>query len=134
MSRWKIPEFGKFISVGALNTLIGLLVIYAAKWIFCLDDISANATGYAVGFILSFVLNSRWTFAYHGKKIAALGKFVLVALVAYGINLIFVMLAIGYFDMNGYLAQIFGIPPYTLASYFLSKYLVFRTDSVLGRN
>ena len=50
----------------------------------------------------------------------------LVALVAYGMNLLTVMAAIHYAGLNGYLAQALGIPPYTLTSFLASKYLVFR--------
>ena len=63
--------------------------------------------------------------------ISALAKFMLVALVAYGINLLTVMVAIHYIGLNDYIAQALGIPPYTLTSFFASKYLVFRAKHQL---
>jgi putative flippase GtrA len=125
MTRWRLPEFGRFLSVGVLNLLFGLLVIYAAKWFGQFGDVAANALGYAAGLTLSFTLNSRWTFAYRGARAPAAVKFVLVALLAYAVNLLTVLLALRV-GLNDYLAQALGVPPYTLASYFLSKYLVFR--------
>ena len=59
----------------------------------------------------------------------ALAKFLLVALAAYGMNLLTVMAAIHYAGLNGYLAQALGIPPYTVTSFLAAKYLVFRTGS-----
>lgn len=117
----------RFLSVGVINTLVGLLTIYAAKWFWRLGDVAANAFGYSVGLTLSYVLNSRWTFAYRGPDLPALAKFAFISLVAYGMNLFTVMGAIVYLDMNGYVAQAIGIVPYTVTSYLASKYLVFRS-------
>lgn len=119
-------QFTRFLSVGVANTLVALLVIYAAKWFAGLGDVVANALGYGVGLFISFTLNRRWTFAHDGPQLPALVKFLLVSLVAYGMNLLTVMVAIHGLGLNDYLAQALGIPPYTLTSFFASKYLVFR--------
>lgn len=129
MRSWKFLQFGKFLSVGVVNTLAGLAVIYLAKWYFHLGNVTANALGYAIGLVLGFILNSRWTFAYYGPNTPAIVKFLLVALFAYCVNLLTVLMAIHVIGLNDYVAQAIGIPPYTLTSYFMSKYLVFRVDS-----
>jgi putative flippase GtrA len=121
-----IPQLGRFLSVGVLNLLVGLLVIYACKWFLGVGDAAANAIGYAAGLTTSFTLNSRWTFAYRGPALPALIKFLLVAAVAYGMNLLTVLVLIHYAGMNGYIAQALGIPPYTLTTYLASKFIVFR--------
>ena len=128
MSRGRFNEAGRFLSVGAANTLLGLLVIYSAKWFLHLGDIAANAIGYSVGLVLSFVLNCRWTFGYSGPWQPALAKFAVITLSAYGINLLTVIGAISYFAVNSYVAQAMGIVPYTLTTYLASKYIVFRSD------
>ncbi len=125
-------QFAKFLSVGVVNTLVGLLVIYSAKWFFNVGDVPANALGYAVGLSVSFTLNSRWTFAHRGPRLPALIKFLLVSLVAYGMNLLTVMVAIHYLGLNDYIAQALGVPPYTLTSFLASKYLVFRIKPELN--
>lgn len=117
---------GRFFSVGALNTLVGLLVIYAAKWFFQFGDFTANATGYGIGILLSFVLNSRWTFSYRGAQVPAFARFLAVTAVAYGINLLTVMMAIRLLDIDGYVAQALGILPYTVTAYLGSRYIAFR--------
>lgn len=128
MSHVNFREAGRFLSVGVANTVVGLLVIYLAKWFLHLGDVAANAFGYSVGLLLSFTLNSRWTFSYKGPNLPALVKFVFVTLAAYGMNLATVLSAITYFGLNGYVAQAMGIVPYTLTSYLASKYLVFRSQ------
>ena len=124
--RRHFPQLGRFLSVGALNTAIGLLVIYACKWFFQLDDVAANAIGYAVGLTIGFTLNSRWTFAYRGPQLPALIKYLLVAALAYAMNLLTVLMLIHFAGVNGYLAQALGIAPYTLTTYLASRFIVFR--------
>ncbi len=109
-----------------LNGLISLLTIYGCKGFFNFGDVAANAIGYAAGLGTSFTLNSRWTFAYNGPQLPALLKFLLVAAVAYAMNLLTVLALIGYLDMNSYLAHALGIPPYVLTNYVASKFFVFR--------
>jgi putative flippase GtrA len=125
MSRPQLPQLGKFLSVGVLNMLVGLLVIYACKWFFHAGDVTANALGYGAGLVNSFALNSRWTFGYRGPQLPAIVKFLAVALVAYAMNLLTVLLLIRY-GVDSYLAQALGIPPYTLTTYLASKLFVFR--------
>ena len=127
-SGWHLPELGRFLSVGVVNMVVGLLVIYACKWFFHAGDVAANAIGYGVGLCTSFALNSRWTFSYKGPQFPALGKFLAVAAVAYAMNLLTVLVAIRYLGMNDYLAQALGIPPYTVTTYLASKFIVFRLD------
>ena len=126
MSIGHLPQMGRFLSVGMLNLVGGLLVIYVCKWLFQAGDVAANAIGYSAGLISGFVLNSRWTFAYRGPRLPALIKFLLVALVAYGMNLLTVLISIQHFELNSYVAQALGIPPYTLTTYLASKFIVFR--------
>jgi putative flippase GtrA len=126
MSMGHLPQLGRFLSVGVLNMVGGLLVIYACKWLFHVGDVAANAIGYSVGLAIGFTLNSRWTFAYRGPQLPALIKFLLVALVAYGMNLLTVLLLIQQFELNSYVAQALGIAPYTLTTYLASKFIVFR--------
>lgn len=126
MSISHLPQLGRFLSVGMLNLVGGLLVIYACKWFFGAGDVTANAIGYGAGLISGFTLNSRWTFAYRGPQWPALIKFLLVAMVAYGMNLLTVLMLIEQLGMDSYLAQALGIPPYTLTTYLASKFIVFR--------
>ena len=125
-------QFAKFLGVGVANTLVALCIIYAAKWFANFGDVAANALGYGVGLLASFTLNSRWTFAHSGPRLSAFAKFLLVALVAYGMNLLMVLTAIHYIGLNDYIAQALGIPPYTLTSFFASKYLVFHDEHKLS--
>ena len=123
------PQFLRFLCVGVVNTLVGLGVIYACKYFGGLGDFAANACGYAVGLCVSFTLNRNWTFGHRGAIVPAALRFLAVATMAYAMNLLTVMLCIHSFDMNSYLAQALGVPPYTLTSFILSRLWAFRAES-----
>lgn len=127
-------QLAKFLSIGLANTVFALLIIYAAKWFLGMGDVAANALGYGLGLLSSFSFNRRWTFAHTGPQWPAFVKFLAVALVAYGMNLLTVLTAIHYWGLNDYLAQALGIPPYTLTSFLASKYLVFKTATATSES
>jgi len=118
-------RLAKFVLVGLSNTLVGLGVIYLAKWLAGLDDVVANVLGYGVGLALSFSLNKAWTFRFSGDAAAALVRFLLVFAVAYLANLGTVLFLARTLEANGYLAQLAGVAPYTLISYLGSRYFAF---------
>lgn len=115
---------GRFLLVGVVNTLVTLTLIFLAKGLFGIGDAVANLIGYAFGLLMSFALNRQWTFKHNGAVARSLPAFLGVQAVAYVLNLSCVLVLID-LGMNGYLAQISGIPPYTLVSYFGSRYVVF---------
>lgn len=124
MNPWIDHSAVRFAIVGLANTLVGLAIIYAAKWFLGWNDILANVTGYAGGLSLSFVFNKRWTFAHFGDTAGTFCRFLVVLLVAYVVNLMSVVAAVR-LGIDGYLAQALGIVPYALISYLGSKQLVF---------
>jgi len=121
----------RFGIVGLANTAFGLTMIFCAKFA-GFGDISSNFFGYCCGIILSFLLNSRWTFRFQGKAVPAFLVFCLILLASYLLNLTAVMIALRVMGINSYLAQAIGIIPYTLASYIGCRFLVFRPKNVLA--
>ena len=119
-------RIARFLAVGVLNTLVGLLAIYLCKLLLGTGDVVSNALGYAVGLANSFAWNRRWTFAHSGAVLPAAARFVIVFLIAYFLNLATVMAAIHLFGVNGYVAQALGIAPYTAFFYVGSRWFAFR--------
>jgi putative flippase GtrA len=130
-ARVRVPGWTgiRFAVVGVLNTVAALLVIYILKYVFATPDIAANLAGYAVGLTTSYTLNRRWTFAFRGPHRDAIGRFILVTIAAYGANLALVCAAVSVFSVNSYVAQAVGVVPYTLISYFGSRFFAFAAPS-----
>ncbi len=119
----------RFALVGVANTLLGLLVIYAAKWVAGLPDFPANLIGYFVGLTVSYFLNARWTFAFRGRHGAAAPRFVLVIVAGYLANIATVYALLG-LAINSYIAQAAGIVPYTVVGYLGAEFFVFRNPQL----
>jgi putative flippase GtrA len=125
----------RFIVVGTVNTLVGLVVIYLCKWAFGLGDVPANLCGYAIGLAVSFVLNRQWTFRHRGAWVPALLRYLVVFLLAYLLNLATVLAAIHGLGLNSYVAQAVGIVPYTISFYLGSRFFSFsRATDATARN
>ena len=114
----------RFLLVGIVNTLVGLASIFAAKGIFGMGDVAANALGYGIGLLTSFSLNRSWTFCHKGPVVRAVVAFLIAQAVAYSLNLACVLGMIKY-GIDSYLAQALGVPPYMVVSYLGSRYFAF---------
>jgi putative flippase GtrA len=115
----------RFALTGMLNTAVGLGTIFALKWLLGMGDTHANLLGYSVGLVVSYVVNSRWTFRYRESLLPVLPQYALVVLVAYLANLACVHLSIRQLHLNSYLAQTLGVIPYAGLSYVLLRWFVF---------
>jgi putative flippase GtrA len=116
----------RFCVVGLINTCAGLAIIYLLKWFFGIADVAANAGGYAVGMLVSFTLNRRWTFRHTGAPLYAAMYFVPIFGFAYSVNLGIVLGSIRELGIDGYVAQALGMPFYTAVFYLGSRYVAFR--------
>jgi putative flippase GtrA len=124
MTRLILESARRFGVVGVVNTLAGLAVIFFAKAVLSFNDVAANVTGYAVGIGVSFVLNRRWTFVSDHALLPSFLKFIVVIGVAYAVNLLTVLWAIG-IGVDDYAAQAMGIVPYALLGYAGSRWFAF---------
>lgn len=117
--------FIRFCAVGVLNTLIGLAVIFGLMRFGGVQYVLANAAGYAVGTLLSFVLNRSWTFAHKGPILHSALQWALVIAVAYAANVSVVVASHEHFGIDRYLSQAFGILAYTGLSFLGGRFYAF---------
>ena len=89
----------------------------------------ANAGGYAVGFVVSFILNRRFTFSDRGRLGPTAGRFLFAALFAFAINQAVLSLAAGWFGhapAAPLIAQGVAAASYTVTLFVLCRLWVFR--------
>jgi putative flippase GtrA len=121
-----VRQVFRFAVVGLVNTGIGLLSIYAAIFYFNAAPVVANAFGYSTGLVVSFALNRVWTFGDSRPIAAVMPRYLLVAAVAYLLNLSVVLLGTYSFGVGPYLVQLFGIGFYTIAMFLGCRWFVFQ--------
>ncbi|CAG4885513.1 GtrA family protein [Paraburkholderia saeva] len=120
-------QFAKYVLVGLLNSTIGLLLIYVSMML-GLSDILANAVGYLVGFGVSFMLNSKWTFRQARITSSTFTRFLLVTGFAYAGNLCAMLLVRDGLHVDHHLAQLFGVATYTLIGFLGARLFAFRNE------
>lgn len=120
--------FGRYLLVGVANTIVGLGTIYIAMYFLHLNIVHANAVGYTIGVLFSFLLNKSWTFKSDDHLLFSFLRFITVLAVAYTANLYTVLFFDSRFHVNAYLAQAAGIFPYTIIGFLGNKYFTFRNQ------
>ncbi|MBU9854219.1 GtrA family protein [Rahnella bonaserana] len=110
--------------VGLLNTGVTALVIFFLMYA-KFNLYAANAIGYVVGIIFSFVVNSVFTF--NSKlSLGKLSKFVATCGIAYIINLIPLKLILFFFPEYTVFAQLVGMAFYTVTGFILNRFWVMK--------
>lgn len=116
----------RFLVVGIINTAVGLGIIFAGLHL-GLSDYSANAAGYGVGMVVSYLLQRRWAFAV--RRVPHLGeglRFCFSAAIAYTINLMVIFIAKTVFGLErSSFVQTCAFGTYTAVFYGLSRFFVF---------
>ncbi len=116
-------QFLRYNLIGIVNTLLGFSIIFFLMFSGVSATVS-NAIGYAIGAVLSYYLNSKYTFKSKNKgKMQAL-KFFMVLGLSYLLNFITLQWLLGF--ANPYVAQLISAAVYTLSSFILAKLFVFK--------
>ena len=113
----------RYLAVGAVNTLAGLLSYMPASGWRC-RDVSANMIGYSVGILLGFQLNKRWTFGHQGDYWQSMLRYIAVLAIAYLVNLAAVLYSSKCCTQQLSCPSL-GIVPFTLIGYLGSRYFAF---------
>lgn len=123
-------HFIRYNIIGIVNTIVGYGVIFGAMYFFAISPEISNLCGYLVSLTVSFYLNRNFNFKSSGALNRELTYFILAFLVSYTINLCVLFIAINYFALNVYLAQVIGGLFYTITFFIQSKLFVFRTPKI----
>lgn len=121
--------FGRFLTVGLLNTLIGYCIIFACMYLAKLSPEVSNFIGYGVGLTISYSLNRKFTFNSNQNRRSEVIRFLVVFLVSYAANYAILLGLIHLLSLNPGVSQVLAGIAYVIASFFLNKYYVFNTKT-----
>lgn len=112
--------------VGVVNTMVGYSVIMLLQYGVGLTPLMANAGGYLVGWVVSYVLSRRFVFQSQGSHAGSLPRYVAAALCCYGINAAVLHYSLSWLGLPGPLAQAVAMGSYTVSFYLVNRHVVFR--------
>jgi len=118
-------QFIRYNLVGIVNTIAGFSIIFLLMFVGVGATVS-NAIGYAIGSILSFYLNSRYTFKSTQTNKSQIAKFFTILGISYILNFFTLKYLLGF--LNPYIAQIGSAIVYTISSFIMIKFIVFKDN------
>jgi putative flippase GtrA len=116
----------KYALVGATTTLVGYATVLTLQYAAQLSPHAANAGGYLVGWVMSYMLNRRYTFNSQRAHREGLPMFALGAALCYAINAVVLQLAIATLELPGALAQALAMLSYSVSFYLLNRHVIFK--------
>ncbi len=123
-----IAQLFRYLLVGVLNTALGFGVIFACMYLAGMSPLASNVVGYAVGIVVSYLLNKSYTFKSDARSRYELLRFLIVFAVAYAANAATLLFCIDVLAMHAALAQVVSSGVYIATSFLLNKYYVFRPE------
>ncbi len=113
-----------YAAVGVVNTLVGYGIMYGLTFLGVIPEI-ANAIGYIVGFLNSYILNKKITFKSTNTHSQDFIRFAVAMIIAYGVNMIVLIITYRICGISEYIAFIISGIAYTLVGYLVSKFWAF---------
>lgn len=120
MGKSGFEQFAKFILIGCVNTLMGLICIFLLLKIGT-SVYLANLVGYLLGFMISYLLNTKVTFNKNYNK-STFTKFVISQILAYLLNLIAISIFLKIHSTQIYIAQFVGMIFFTIPNFLINKF------------
>lgn len=120
-------RMGAFSLVGVVNTLVGVAIIVITGLLGA-NAILANIFGYGAGLIVSFALNSRFTFRGRAVNRFTMLRFLGAFAFSFLVNIGAVYTTVNIIGFHGLGASLVGVPLFTGIFYILCEYWVFVTQ------
>jgi putative flippase GtrA len=129
-----LRQFVKFGVVGGSGTLINLGIFSLVLFLWdrgrahppTLHVDVANAIAFCVAVVSNFLLNRFWTFRHRGRIVRHFGRFLLVSLIGYGLNLVAITLLYHVGGVEEHISQLLAILVVVPFNFVGSKWWAFR--------
>ena len=122
--RKDFPYFIRYAGIGVINTVVGYGLIFTLMF-FGINPFLSNGISYAVGIMISYILNRNFNFRSEKSTRETFPKFVGVLLIAYLLNLAALFVSLTILHINKYIAQLIAGVFYTLFGFYGNRYITF---------
>ena len=114
----------RYAGSGVVNTIAGFIVIFSAM-ASGFSPLVSNIAGYAVGFILGFVLSKKFVFRSNGHFVGESVRYLVAFLISFFFNLLVLHFALTFLNLHVVVSQVSAAGSYTLLMYLMTRLLVF---------
>jgi putative flippase GtrA len=124
----EIAYLTRYAGSGVINTIFGFMVIFAAMAL-GFSPMRSNFAGYAVGFLLGFVLSKKFVFRSKGHFAWESIRYLIAFVISFSVNLLTLYFAMTYFNFHVVVSQVLAAGSYTLIMYIISRLFVFKAQT-----
>ena len=121
----------RYTGSGVINTIVGFIVIFSAMAL-GFSPVVSNVAGYAVGFMLGFVLSKKFVFRSNGHYVEESVRYLVAFAISFLFNLLVLNLALIYSNLHAVTSQAAAAVSYTVLMYILTRLYVFDSTKVKG--
>lgn len=127
--RTEAAYLARYAGSGVLNTLVGFSVIFLLMGLGA-APLHANIGGYAVGFVLGFIVSKRFVFRSDGRFVEESLRYLAAFCISFMLNLLVLSLALAELAIPAVPAQMVAAATYTGCMYLLTRLYVFRKQAL----
>lgn len=121
-----VNEFIKYGLVGIIGTIIHTLVLIMCVELFVLPAVVATIIGFIFSLVVSYKLNSVWTFSNGSGRSMNFAKYAITCMIGLLINIAIMFVVVDVFDALYLFAQVIAIIVVPVFNFTLSRYWVFK--------
>ena len=124
-----VRQFTWYAGMGALGTLAHYAVLISLVESGSAGDLTASTLGFAVGALVNYLLNYRYTFRSRKSHREAFARFMTVALLGLAVNFLIMVLATRLADLNYVLAQLIATGAVLATTFLTNRGWTFRESA-----
>lgn len=124
-----VRQFTWYAAMGALGTLAHYAVLIGLVESGSAGDLTASTLGFAVGALVNYLLNYRYTFRSRKSHREAFARFMTVALLGLAVNFLVMVLGTRLADLNYLLAQLIATGAVLATTFLTNRGWTFRESA-----
>jgi len=136
-SKQVLTQFGRFALVGILATLTHLGTLTFLVEVLHCHVLPASTTGFALAVIVSYILNSHWTFKTFRSHRRHLPRYVLVCIIGFMVNTAVILITVVLLHWWYVVGQLAALAIVPFSNFILNRYWVFnsgKTETIVGKS
>lgn len=121
-----VIESFRFVIVGVINNVVGYILFLFMIYVLGIGHKITVTLLFAIGMIVSFLMNKKWTFKTSGNYSSSLLKFLIVYLLGYSLNIVIVAIFVDRLSYSSGWVQLWANVTLPIYYFLANKYYVYR--------
>lgn len=121
-----IVEFSKFVIVGIIRTIMGMVIVFIPYNVWGVNYILCNVVGYSVALVTGFIMHRKWAFESQNRWTNEIIPYLATFGLGFLVNMILLLIFAEKLGMNKNISLVIASGGFTLTNYLGNKLWTFR--------